>query len=550
MTPELRQHLIQTDTHRRAGHWATALQGYLRIADWLSDEPVIEHNLGLCYFALGNSALAEKHSLRAMQLKPEQWQSALIQAKALTANGKKNQALELLEKLAILHPLSAEINIELGKLLMQHGGDAARACTLVEPFLNTPHHREAAAVLLISQLYDRSESVDAEAISAALCEFSQTHLQLPDAPATSADLQAAPKPPKSPKRVGLNTSTRLKVGLLSPQFSVSPVYFFTYGALQSLANDVDLVFFNRGKKNDWATQSFQALAHDWLDVSLCTAEELAGVLKAHHLDVLVDLGGWMDPVGLHALSVKPAKKMFKWVGGQSATTGLRAFDGYLSDAYQTPPGVDHLYSEPLIRLKSGYVTYTPPPYMPKPEVKKRGYADFGVIANPAKVSQGFLAELRASLPAWRQAQAAQGKKLRLTFIDQRYEQQNIRDRIQAALPGLQIEFVTPANHLGYLKAVGQLDLTLDTWPYSGGLTTIEALAMGVPSLTRSGRLFCERHTESHCFYAGMDLQKCAIDHFTGITSQAPTGRSLLTKNSPRLDHESLANELLFYFHVL
>jgi predicted O-linked N-acetylglucosamine transferase (SPINDLY family) len=547
MTPELRQHLLETDVHRRAGHWSSALQGYLRIADCLSDEPVIEHNLGLCYFALGRSVLAEKHSLRAMQLKPEQWQSALIQAKALTANGKKHQALELLEKLAIQHPLSAEIIIELAKLLMQHGGDAARACTLVEPFLNTPHSREAEAVLLISQLYDRPENVDAEAISAALCKFSQTHLQLPDAGVTS---DARDQPSKSPKGVDLNASKRLKVGLLSPQFSVSPVYFFSYGALQSLAKEVDLVFFNRGTKNDWATLSFQALAQDWVDASLCTAKELADVLKSHHLDVLVDLGGWMDPVGLHALSVKPAKKMFKWVGGQSATTGLSSFDGYLSDAYQTPPGVDHLYSEPLIRLQSGYVTYTPPPYMPKREAKKSNYTDFGVIANPAKVSRVFLAELRASVPAWRLAQATQGKKLRLKFIDQRYEQKNIRDRIQAALPGLLIEFVTPANHLAYLKAVGQLDVTLDTWPYSGGLTTIEALAMGVPSLTRSGRLFCERHTESHCFYAGMDLQECAIEHFTGISAQAPTGRSLLAKNSPRLYHDSLANELLFYFHAL
>lgn len=547
MTPELRQHLLQTDAHRRAGNWSSALQGYLRVAALLLDEPVIEHNLGLCYFALGNCALAEKHSLRAMQLKPEQWQSALIQARALTANGKKNQALELLEKLTIQQPLNAEIIIELGKLLMQHGGDAGRACTLVEPFLNTPHHREAEAVLLISQLYDRPESLDAQAISAALCKFSQTHLQLPDAVETAAPQQQGPK---SAKGVGLKPSKRLKVGLLSPQFSVSPVYFFTYGALQSLANEVDLVFFSRGKKDDWATQSFQALAQDWLDVSLCTAEELAGVLKSHHLDVLVDLGGWMDPVGLHALSVKPAKKMFKWVGGQSATTGLRSFDGYLSDAYQTPPGVDHLYSEPLIRLESGYVTYTPPPYMPKRQVKKTGYSDFGVIANPAKVSKGFLAELHASVPAWQLAQTAKAKELRLKFIDQRYEQKNIRDRIQAALPGLHVEFVTPANHLAYLQAVAQLDVTLDTWPYSGGLTTIEALAMGVPSLTRSGRLFCERHTESHCFYAGMDLQDCAIEHFTGISARAPSGRSLLSKNSPRLDHESLANELLFYFHVL
>jgi len=547
LTPELRQHLLETDAHRRAGHWSSALQGYLRVADLLSDQPVIEHNLGLCYFALGNSALAEKHSLRAMQLKPEQWQSALIQAKALTANGKKNQALELLEKLAIQQPLSAEIIIELAKLLMQHGGDPARSCTLVEPFLKTPHHREAEAVLLISQLYDRPENVDAQAISAALCKFSQTHLQMVDYAITADTRQQALN---TPKGVGLNVDKRLKVGLLSPQFSVSPVYFFTYGALKSLANEVDLVFFNRGKKNDWATQSFQALAHDWVDTSLCTAEELAGVLKSHDLDVLVDLGGWMDPVGLHALSVKPARKMFKWVGGQSATTGLRTFDGYLSDTYQTPLGVDHLYSEPLIRLQSGYVTYTPPPYMPKPEVKKRGYTDFGVISNPAKVSKGFLAELRASVPAWRLAQATQGKKLQLKFIDQRYEQKNIRDRIQAALPGLQIEFITPANHLAYLKAVGQLDVTLDTWPYSGGLTTIEALAMGVPSLPRSGWLFCERHTESHCFYAGMDLQERSIEYLTNTSLKLPMGRSLLTKNSPRLDHDSLANELLFYFHAL
>ena len=118
------------------------------------------------------------------------------------------------------------------------------------------------------------------------------------------------------------------------------------------------------------------------------------------------------------------------------------------------------------------------------------------------------------------------------------------------LPGLAIDFVTPSDHLAYLSAVGQLDVTLDTWPYSGGLTTIEALAMGVPSLTRSGQLFCERHTESHCFYAGMDLDVCFIDNFEGVVRKSHLARSLLAKKSPRLDHASLANELLFHFHVL
>ena len=548
MTPELRQHLLQTDAHRRAGQWSDALAGYLVVLKWLPDDPVIEHNLGLCYLALDDAAKAKTHSLRAMKLKPQQWQSALIQAKALSAMGQKSKALNLLEKLTLVQTGSAEVVIEHAKLLMQHGGDAARACALVRPFLNTAHHRDAAAVLLISQLYDRGDDVDAAALSAALCKFSDEFLQLP---ASEVPAVAEPGPVKSSQNWVMQANKRLKIGLLSPQFSVSPVYFFTYGALRHLANEVDLVFFSRGKKNDWATQAFQALAQDWVDVRLCSAPELAAVLKSHDLDVLIDLGGWMDPVGLHALSAKPAKKLFKWVGGQSATTGLRSFDGYLTDAIQTPPGSDHLYSEPLVRLQSGYVTYTPPPYMPKRLANKGAFTDFGVIANPAKVSQGFLNELREMVPKWQLAQSAKGNpKIRLQFIDQRYEQASIRHRIQAALPGLAIDFVTPSDHQAYLSAVGQLAVTLDTWPYSGGLTTIEALAMGVPCLTRSGQLFCERHTESHGFYAGLDLERSSIDNFDGVVRKSHLVRSLLAKKSPRLDHASLANELLFHFHVL
>jgi hypothetical protein len=189
--------------------------------------------------------------------------------------------------------------------------------------------------------------------------------------------------------------------------------------------------------------------------------------------------------------------------------------------------------------------------MPQRLANKGAYTNFGVIANPAKVSQGFLKELSEMVPKWQTAQSAKdNQKVRLKFIDQRYEQASIRDRVQAGLPGLTIDFVTPSDHLAYLNAVGQLDVTLDTWPYSGGLTTIEALAMGVPSLTRSGQLFCERHTESHCFYAGMDLDVCFIDNFEGVVRQSHLARSLLAKKSPRLDHASLANELLFHFHVL
>jgi predicted O-linked N-acetylglucosamine transferase (SPINDLY family) len=333
------------------------------------------------------------------------------------------------------------------------------------------------------------------------------------------------------------------------------VYFFTFGVLTRLANTVDLAFVSRGTKTDWATRSFRSIAHDWIDVPSHTSEQLAVTLANRDLDVMIDLGGWMDPVGLQALSLKPVRKQFKWVGGQSATTGLRSFDGYFTDRYQTPRGTDHLYSEPLIRLKSGYVTYTPPPYLPKPTLApRRGTVALGVIANPAKISQAFLTDLRERLPGWNAQVQRSGRVLELRFIEQRYRQAQIRARIEAVLAPAgwsapKPEFILPTTHLEYLTAVSELDAIIDTWPYSGGLTTIEGLAMGVPTYTRAGMLFCERHTASHCAYAGMSLRSVALEHFNGMPKHLRSGRSLITADSPRVNHDALAEELLAYLRA-
>ena len=45
---------------------------------------------------------------------------------------------------------------------------------------------------------------------------------------------------------------------------------------------------------------------------------------------------------------------------------MRAFDGFITDRHQTPAGFERWFTEPLVRLPLGYVTYTPPPYMPAP----------------------------------------------------------------------------------------------------------------------------------------------------------------------------------------
>jgi tetratricopeptide (TPR) repeat protein len=456
--------LAQAQLDLQQARWPQAHDGFARAVHSAPQSAQLNHNLAVCQLALGKPELARQSAERALVLMPSLWQSRMVQGNALKLLGEPESADDAFEQLLRAQPGNGNALLARADLAINVFGLPLQAVSWVKPLLADPGHAaDAQLTNLMASVYERD--ISAAALSKAVMAFSKQHLRLPGG-------LLPPFPPATGR-------SRPRVALISPLFCVSPVYFLTIAGWKHVAKGSDLVVFNRGHQSDWATEQFKSLATEWWDVQEMPAQALAQRMHQADIDVLYDLGGWMDPVALQALSAKPARKMFKWVGGQSLTTGLDTFDGWIGDDWQSPASLQHLYSEPVVNIPGGYATYTPPPYLPDAPVHK--HSTPVVFSNPAKLSRGFLTWL-AKLP---------GPKL---FVHRQFRFERTRQKVLQALGAANVEFICPGSHREALQLLGRHEWLIDTFPYSGGLTAREAVAMGMKVKTFTGELFCERHS--------------------------------------------------------
>lgn len=481
MTATFDQVLADADRARAKAEWAKAL-GLYRLAVAVRTLPEILLNMAVCHAALGESEAALGVAQQAFGVRPDLWQAGLLAAALHKERGRPALALGLLERAHGASPDSVPVRLRLAGLTLNFLGDARRARALVQDIrADAPGADEAAFLGIAAQLYDRD--VDAAALTAQIRAFAARELPAPALAAMPA----------------LSARARPRIGLISSLFCRSPVYFFCATTLEQLSRHADLVFFDRGTRRDEATLELKRLARDWQDVQRLDAAPLTEQLRRADLDLLLDLEGWSDLTVMRALSRKPARRLVKWVGGQSASSGLSVYDGFLADEAQVPVASRAFYSEPLLTPAAYYVDYRPPAAVAQQRERARVDAGVvGVISNPAKVSRGFIETLVAG--------AAPGRRIR--FIDHRYREPLTRERIERELDAaqqrcgrragaLRVEFASPASHDEYLAQVAAVGAVYDTFPYGGGLTLCEALSLGKVCCVRGGHLMSERHALSH-----------------------------------------------------
>lgn len=448
------------------------------------DNPVYLYNLGVLLQETGRDGEAADAYRRCLATNGGHVSAWVNLGNLLADHGHFGEALEAHRNAAKLQPEDPEHQLRLARDLRLLG-DVENSLALLGQVLDrNPGHEAAWSAMLFASQYQ--PGIDR-------AELHRRHA------AWASRFPAAASPETRSRRNGA-----LRVGFLSPDLGNHPVGIFLAPLLERLRGREDLttVCFNDRKKIDEYLVRNRAASGEWHEVAGLGDDEVERKLREASLDVLIDLCGHGEDNRLRVLARKPAPVQLTWAG-YTGTTGLKAIDYLLSDPYHTPDRSEPDYAEALLCFPCNYVPWEAPPYAPEPgppPLLANGYPTFGCFNNPTKLTSSTLAlwaRLLGLLP-----------RSRLVLKYKGMDDAAVVGRVRGLLSVLgvgadRVDFLGQSNHVEHLAAFSKIDVALDPMPYSGGISTCEAIWMGVPVVTLPGSTFASRHSLSHLTNAGV-----------------------------------------------
>jgi protein O-GlcNAc transferase len=312
---------------------------------------------------------------------------------------------------------------------------------------------------------------------------------------------SAPAPAFRPDH-DFSAKRKIRVGVVSGDYRFHAMLFFVLPVLEARDKAFWEVFcYSTTARPDGHTKIFRAAADRWRDVRSLAAEDLAQLIAGDGIDVLIDLSGHAPNNRLLAFTAKAAPLQVAW-GDYVDTRGLEAIDIFLGDSTHSPPEDDQYYVERVVRFAPDYICYRPPhyapPVSPAPCLKNEGLT-FGSFSEVTKIGPASVARWAAVLRAVPESRFLLNGHL---LSDGARQGRIISMFMDEGIGTDRVIFQTGGPHEEFLAQYSEVDIVLDTEPYSGGLTTCEALLMGVPVLTLPGDRFCGRHAATHLVTGG------------------------------------------------
>lgn len=350
---------------------------------------------------------------------------------------------------------------------------------------------------------------------------------------------------------------RIRIGYVSADFYRHPVAFFIEPVLSLHDREVvEVYLYASVEKPDEVTEQIRQRPCVWRDILDKSNLDVCRMIRDDGIDILIDLNGHTKASRLPIFSKKPAPVQVTWLG-YADTSGLPTMDYRLTDAAADPPGMTERYhSETLYRMPLSFICYHPPINPPDLTVlpfSENGFVTFGAFNNFAKLNSSLVA-------LWsRVLQRVPGARLMLKekglVADKGLRSYLFEQFAASGITSNRLLLIERKNTLHeHLETLGQADIALDSFPYSGTTTTCESLWMGVPVVTMAGPVHVSRVSASLLTAVGVpELIAKDGDEFVEIAVRLAHDRQRLMsyrhglrkmmQQSPLMDIEGFTNKL-------
>lgn len=463
-----------------AGKLDQAMEYFQQVRILAPGSPVPHCNIGSILQAQGKKNAAIESYRRALKMDPLYAGAHFNLGSCLGESGQHDDAIKSYERAIKLDPQSRQAHANLSATLSRLGRSDEVIAHCKQALAINPDWDDLHSNMLFYLCH--SDRIDAAALFAEHLRFGE-HFEAP--------LRAS-WPRHANNR---DSERRLRIGFVSADLYHHAVANFITPIMEQLSRSprLEMVVYANSLHDDQVSRHLHGLVSVWRQVEQLSHAELAQLITSDAIDILIDLSGHTGHNRLLTFARKPAPLQASWIG-YPGTTGLQAMDYYLTDRFFTPPELlDARFTEKLLRLPAS-APFLPaadsPPVSPLPAIEN-GYVTFGSFNRLSKLN-------REVIKRWSQLlHAVPNAKLLIGGMPNKQSSNMLRSWfVQEGIAVERLSFHAHTNTRDYLDLHRLVDICLDTFPYTGGTTTLHALWMGVPTLTITGSTLPERTSET------------------------------------------------------
>ena len=444
---------------------------FARAVELLPENANAYNNLGRAKLRRGDMAGARELLAKAVELRPDDDAGQMNWATLLMAETRYEEAAAAFRRALELNPERAETWSNLGNLLKDQGDYEGAIKSLDRALELDPELDLALSNLIFTRDFDPTATVESQQ-----AERADWYRRF------GARFRSAIRPHGNDP----DPDRPLVLGYVSADFKRHSAEIAFGPVLRNHDRSrFRLIVYSNVDRPDRVTAEYQRMADLYHNCRRMTDDEMAAQIRSDGVDILIDLSGHTAGHRLAVFARKPAPvQVHAWghVG-----TGLPVIDYYMSDPVLVRADERRFYAEQVHDLPAPICYQAPehsPPVAPAP-IQGNGFATFGCLNRISKLSTRTAdcwAELLRALP-----------DSRLVLKDRTLDDETQRARVAGwftsrGVDAGRLTLLPGSGHLEHMAAYGQIDIALDPFPQGGGITTCEALWMGVPVVALMGQV--------------------------------------------------------------